>query len=540
MQWSLEVAKKRIAKAKSAKNTSDEIFREGMELCFPDREHFYGRRAEGQERAEINWDSAAQVSVIRAANRLGADFTTPFQAWFEITLGPAARMMSDDEFRKTANISREQAKRTLEQVSETVQAVFQSTGFSSAAHELSIDWLFGQGGMRIMPNPKLQAEPVIFRSMPLSEFYAEEGPNGMLDTWYLWHRVRADAIMQEWEDAELSDDLAREAAHDNPKMINLVSVCYHDYDEEVQPARYEVFYFKGDQRARIVARQDRTSPFVTPRYMKMAGENRGRGPVIFALPDIRTANKIVELTLRAVAIAVAGVYTATDDAAAGPIRIKPYSIIRVRRNGGPEGPALQRLDTAQDPAWGELVLEKLHENIKKIVGDNSLPPEAGPVRTATEFIERARELISDQAGGLGRLHAEFVVPAVQRVVDILEKRQMISTNGLKIDQYLVQVKMLSPLAQAENMAEVENIVRVTEILKLLVGDQMVGYHLDLDKLFTRLADLMSVPMSVRNTEIARMRMRQAAVGAIAAQTGGDPQAAQTAMQEIEQEGRNAA
>ncbi|NCN95255.1 MAG: hypothetical protein GW917_00865, partial [Bdellovibrionales bacterium] len=131
----------------------------------------------------------------------------------------------------------------------------------------------------------------------------------------------------------------------------------------------------------------------------------------------------------------------------GPIAIKPYSIIKVRRNGGPDGPSLQRLDNPQRIDFGELVLDTLHMNIRKIIGDNSLPPEAGPIRTATEFIQRARELVADQAGGLGRLYAEFIIPSVQRVVDILEAKQILPTEGLQIDQFLIEVRMTSPLAR---------------------------------------------------------------------------------------------
>src|SRR5690606_22598593 len=138
-----------------------------------------------------------------------------------------------------------------------------------------------------------------------------------------------------------------------------------------KPYRYEVFHFKGDEKARIVERQTRTAPFVTPRYSKLSGENRGRGPVIFAMPDIRTANKIVELTLRAVAVAVDGGYTATENGINGPVAIKPYSVIKVRKNGGPDGPSLQRLDSPQRIDFGELVLDTLHMNIRKIIGDNS-------------------------------------------------------------------------------------------------------------------------------------------------------------------------
>lgn len=531
-QWDVDRAVKAITRAKRDKESSDEIYREAMELTFPDRENFT-KRKEGQQKAAYNWDSTPQVSVIRAANRLSSDFTPQFQDWFEIGLGPAAEQMSDDGFKQAVGRSKDETKLELEAATKIVQAVFNGPGFPTASNEAYIDWHYGQGGMRIMPNGDSMGEPVIFQAMPLSHFYAYEGPNGRLDRWFFWHELRADAIEAQWPDAKLPDELKEEVEKPTPPMVQLASVVYRDYDEAERPFRYEVFWHKGSNKARIVERQSRTSPFVTPRYSKLPGENRGRGPVLFALPDIRTANKIVELTLRAVAVAVAGVYTATENAVNGPVSIKPYSVIKVRRNGGPDGPSLQRLDNPQRIDFGELVLDTLHMNIRKVIGDNSLPPEAGPIRTATEFIQRARELVADQAGGLGRLYAEFVIPSIQRVVDILEARQILPTQGLQIDQFLIEVRMTSPLARGEAMQEVENIVRFMEMLKAIGGNELMAFEMDIEKVTPRLGDLMNVPLDIRTSRDQKAKIKKAAAEQGAAQAGADPNVAAAALEQQE-------
>lgn len=524
-QWTLEEAQKFARRAKSDKDASDEIYREAMELTFPDRENFT-KRKEGQQKAAYNWDSTPQVSVIRAANRLSAEFTPQFQDWFEIGLGPAAEQMDDETFKERLGADKAAVKQELENTTAICQAVFNGPGFPTASNETYIDWHYGQGGMRIMPNEDEIGEPVIFQAMPLSHFYAYEGPNGRLDRWFFWHEMRPDAIAQQWADAKLPEKLAEKAEKNETRTCNLVSVVYRDYDESERPFRYEVFYFGSDEKARIVERQTKTSPFVTPRYSKLPGENRGRGPVLFAIPDIRTANKIVELTLRGVAVAVAGVYTATDDGITNKVAIKPYSVIKVKSNaGGANGPSLQRLDNPQRIDFGQIVLDELHMNIRKVIGDNSLPPEAGPIRTATEFIQRARELVADQAGGLGRLYAEFIIPAVQRVVDILEAKQVLRSQGLKIDQFMIEVRMISPLARGEAMQEVENIVRFMEMLRQLGGEQLMAYEVDLEKVTTRLGDLMNVPMDVRTDAEQKQKLKKAAASMGAAEAGADPNVA---------------
>lgn len=532
-QWSISEARKRCAKALEAKQSSDPIYQKAMNIVFPNRENFTPQQ-EGATKDGDTWDSAATVSVIRSANRLTSEFTPQFQDWLQIKLGPAAEYMSDDAFTKAIGATRDEARAILEATTAIVQAVFHGPGFPTASHEMYMDWRFGQGGMSIQGNSDEAAEPVVFEAIPLTNFYAYEGINGRLDRWFMWHSLPADMIMEQWPDATITKEITDAAAAIPAKKIELVSVVYYDYDpkQRKEPYRYEVFAKIGEEHPRIVERTARTGPFVTPRYSKLAGENRGRGPVLFAMPDIRTANKIVELTLRAAAVAVSGVYTATDGVE-GPIRIAPLSVIRVRTNGGPNGPALQRLDTAQRIEFGELLLEKLHENIKRVLGDNSLPPEASPIRSATEFVQRVRELLTDEAGGYGRLLSEFIIPAVRRVIDILEGRQLIDTKGLTVDQFFVQVSMTSPLARGESMAEVENIVRFIELLKMLGGDEVSAMYINLDRSIDEVANLMNVPVAILNSKDERMEAKKGMAKVAAAGAGGDPAVAGAELERAE-------
>ena len=51
--------------------------------------------------------------------------------------------------------------------------------------------------------------------------------------------------------------------------------------------------------------------------------------------------------------------------------------------------------------------------------DRSLPPDAGPVRSATEIVERIKELQVDIGPAFGRIMKELVVPLVMRTLQIL-------------------------------------------------------------------------------------------------------------------------
>jgi hypothetical protein len=64
------------------------------------------------------------------------------------------------------------------------------------------------------------------------------------------------------------------------------------------------------------------SPFINFRWLKAPGEIYGRSPVMKALPDIKTANKVVELILKNASIAVTGIWQADDDGVLNPANIK--------------------------------------------------------------------------------------------------------------------------------------------------------------------------------------------------------------------------
>ena len=67
----------------------------------------------------------------------------------------------------------------------------------------------------------------------------------------------------------------------------------------------------------------------SPRSVVVCGQVYGRSPVMKALPDIKTANKVVELILKNTTIAVASIWQADDDGVLNLANIKlvPGTII---------------------------------------------------------------------------------------------------------------------------------------------------------------------------------------------------------------------
>ena len=65
---------------------------------------------------------------------------------------------------------------------------------------------------------------------------------------------------------------------------------------------YGCVWVKGEDHISWMEDFGKSSPWVTGRYSKVAGEIRGRGPALQALPDVRSLNKAKEFVLQKAAL----------------------------------------------------------------------------------------------------------------------------------------------------------------------------------------------------------------------------------------------
>lgn len=492
MQLTPAQAKKRAEAAWRRKDLWTSTLGDAMRIVHPHRDGFY-RYAEGQKKEGQGqtWDATASLASVRGANQL-VGLTPPFEDWITLEPGPAAELaLGPDELHDL--------KVKLEATAKACNAMAQTGDFGSAVHEMWLDFLYSTGAMTVDPNPDPFGPIAIFRAVPLSEFMVEEGPFGTVDTWHRRFEIAARTVQQTWPDATIEDGgrLAAAIKGHPERPVKLFEITYRDYDERDRPWRYEVFFSNGKDCERIVERRERTSRWMTPRNTKVAGETLGRGPLLQSMPDIRTINTVVELTMRAASLALLGIYTTTDDAMnTNTVRLRPGNVIKVRANGGPSGPTLQRLD---DPNvrldFANVLLDEMRMRVKEALFDSGLPPDAGPVRSATEIVQRMRQLAVDLGGAYGRVVNEFILPFVQRLIDILALRKVIP-EGLSVDQFFIRVKVTSQVARAQQFATVEAIVRWLEILMTFGGREAILASAAIEQLGAELAKFLGVPANL--------------------------------------------
>lgn len=185
-----------------------------------------------------------------------------------------------------------------------------------------------------------------------------------------------------------------------------------------------------------------TNPYIIFRWSLASGELYGRGPVLRALPDIKTANKVVELVLKNATIAVSGIWMADDDGVINlnNINLTPGAIIP--KAVGSSG--LTPLTSGADFDVSQLILRELRERIRHTLLADRLGLLSEKEMTATEIMARNADMMRILGATYGRLLHEFIRPLCDRGLQILSRRGLIDPIRLNSD---AELKYIAPIAQ---------------------------------------------------------------------------------------------
>ena len=124
--------------------------------------------------------------------------------------------------------------------------------------------------------------------------------------------------------------------------------------------------------------------------------------------------------------------------------------------------------------------------------------------SATEVAERMADLSRRIGSAFGRLQAEMVQPVLQRIIYILKKQGRIevpSVNGRE-----VKIRSVSPLAQAQNQADITAVARWLELIQSVFGEKLVNILIDTEQVAAQLARKFGVPDNMVRDEEDRKKL----------------------------------
>lgn len=428
----------RYRAARERRSVWESHWQECYDHALPNAQPFRGAGTPGERRGDRLFDGTAPDAVEQLAASLLAQLTPPWSRWFGFQPGPA---LSDEE--------RDRVAPMLDRAAGIVQAHFDRSNFAVEIHQAFLD-LVAVGTACLLMEEAAPGAPssLRFTAVPLAEAVLEEGPEGRLDGTFRRSEATLAQIERRFPGAEIPDALRRHAESAPDSRFPLV--------EAVLPEgigyRWAVVLDSGLAEPGWLARgRFHQSPFISFRWLKAPGEAYGRSPVMKALPDIKTANKVVELVLKNASVAVTGIWQADDDGVINPatIRLVPGTIIPKAVGSAGLTPLANpgRFDVSQ------LVLDDLRARIRHALLVDRLAPLHEARMTATEVLERSGEMARLLGATYGRLQAEMLTPLLMRAVSILRRRGEIP--DFAVDGRLVELQHRSPLAQAQAQRDVQ-------------------------------------------------------------------------------------
>ncbi|MBP7062746.1 portal protein [Ferrovibrio sp.] len=451
----VQALRQRHAAAKAARSLWESRWQECYAMALP---LAAGNSGTNQvNNAEALYDGTAADAVEQFAASLLAQLTPPWSRWFAFQPG------SD-----MAPAQHGQAASLLDDAARRAQGHFDRSNFIVEIHQCYLD-LITAGTACLAVEEAALGEPsaLRFAAVPLLDVVLEEGGTGRLDSVFRRRQMKRAQLLERFPAAASLPALQQRNTGDadTPAFAVLEAVL-------PQPAQqgggYAYTALLDDDTAigadaLLAEGRFARSPYIAFRWLKAPGEAYGRSPVMKALPDIKTANKVVELVLKNASIAVTGIWQADDDGVLNPANIKllPGAIIpkAVGSSGLTPLAAPGRFDISQ------LVLDDLRARIRHAMLADRLDQVAGPKMSATEVLERAAEMARLLGASFGRLQGELLTPLLDRVVDILQRRGELP--GFALDGRDVALAYQSPLARLQAQADVQSTLLWLEQVKAL-------------------------------------------------------------------------
>lgn len=464
-------------RAQSRRSNWTKLWQECYDYALPQRADFNKGFVPGASRTEQIFDATALDATDQLAASLLGNLTPIWSQWFGLKPGPD---LSPEEAGKLSPI--------LEKAAKTIQDHFDRSNFAVEIHQCYLDLIVGGTASLYFEESQPGGFSAFkFKSIPLSEVVLEEGESGYLDKTYRALSLTAAQIIDRYPQVDLPAKLIRNADKDGEAKYKVLEIVkpeglIHSYKALLIEDGYDPMILSEGQYNQ--------APFINFRWLKSPGETYGRSPVMKALPDIKTANKVVELILKNASIAVTGIWQADDDGVLNPanIELTPGSIIP--KAIGSKG--LQPLDMPGRFDVSQLILENLQGQIRRALLTDQLGPVVGPRMTATEVLERSSQMALLLGATYGRLQVELLTPLIKRAFAILKRRGEVP--DINLDGRLVVVDYRSPLARSQGQRNVQNTLSWVNSVRAMGPDAAAA--VDLAEAARFLGEALAVPSNL--------------------------------------------
>ena len=451
----------------------------------------------GRKKTTMLFDSTATRSLRRLGAMMHGSLTSSSLSWFKLR-------MRDGKLNRVKRV-----RVWLEEAGDLMLQEFGNSNFSGEAQEIYTD-LIGFATAALFSEERPLVSPgvfpgVNFTAIPVGTFCVDEGPDGRVDTFFRWLRLTPWNVQRMFPSANLPDDLKKQAEDKKDELQDVIhaivpssSIPGYVPDSKTAWPFVSCYVLKKDA-VLLKLGGYHEFPVQVPRWSKMSGEVYGRGPSHEALPDIKTLNKAIELSLKAFGKTIDPPLKAKHDGiVGGEVRLTAGGITYVT-----EMDNLVPLELGTKWDVVKFKVEDLREAIERSYLTDHIQLKDSPQMTAEEVRARQEQMIRLLGPTLGRMESEFLNPLIQRVFNMMYRGDAIPEAPPEVLESVqagtgeIDVEYTGPLARGQRINEVHAIERTFQ-LAANISPVVPGIldNLNADEAIQIVAEILGAPEAI--------------------------------------------
>ena len=488
---------KRFESLQTQRSNIEQRWQEVADYFLPRKADIVRKRAAGERKDQKIFDSTAQHAVELLAANLHGTLTSPSVPWFAM------------RFRDKALQNEDAANEWLEICTQQMYQALERSNFQQEIHELYYDLVvFGTAALAI---EKEIGQDLRFSTRHIAEIYIAENHEGRVDTVFRKYELTARQAEQKFGKNNLSDRIKKSLENTPLDKHAIINVIYPRGDTGKTTAKDKPFasiHYCYDSKYLMQESGYDSMVLATPRFTKDSSSVYGHSPAHTCLADAMMVSKMAEIGIRAAQKQLDPPLMVPDDGYVLPVRTTPGAL-NFYRSGSRD-----RIEPLKTDANNLLQLnqeERRQEQIRRIFYVDQLLASTDKTMTATQTLQMQEERLRMLGPVLGRLQSELLQPLISRTFELLLSQGVLPPAPDELQGQDIDIEYVSPLAKAQKIGDLQNLVRGVEIMTSL-AEVIPGItdYIDNDGLVQYLVEITGMPARVirSDQEVAAMRKEQ--------------------------------
>lgn len=521
----------RVNALKSERANWESWWQSLAKYCLPRKAEITTSKASGTQFDTDVYDSTAIESANLFASGLMGYLTNPSEPWL--------RLRPKEEALRSAR----EAQAFFDRASQEVLETFNGSNFYDQLHEFYLD--YGIFGTAAFYSEEDVGDVVRYYSRAIREVFFDEDDRGRLKNVYRDFELTAAQAYDRWHEragAEVVKAYAAKKYDDKFEFIQCVgprAVYDPKKRDRLNKPVHSIWIGAKDQK-RVEEGGFEEQPFNLARATKASGERHGYSPAMNVLPEIRMANKIAHILIRASMKATDPPLMLPHDNYLLPLNLNPGATnYKLQSTGAGSDEKIESLDFKGNIPVGRDMLSDTRETIKRgFFADLFLMlAQRDKTMTAYEVSELMGERMLILGPLLGRLQHELLEPVIVRTFNILARAGRLGEVPAALAQAPdYTVEYVSVLARAQQLAQLRGLQTFLLSAKELANiDPEVLDNIDADKSLQEIRQLSGVGVKLlrseeevrrrraerRQAQETAMKLQMLQAGAEVAKTGGE-------------------